>query len=118
MWNRREGLRADWSAVFAEAVRLDKAVEIDGCADRQDLRVSVLKIARKEGVRISLGTVAHDPEQLAFMELGLAAAALARIPAEGILNFLTTEEVKAGAQSVRATTELAFAVPGLAAPEW
>ncbi len=53
MYNRREGLRADWSRVFAEAARLGKAVEIDGYADRQDLRVSLLKIARQEGTRIS-----------------------------------------------------------------
>ena len=56
--------------LFAEAVRLDKAVEIDGYADRQDLRLSLLKLARKAGVRISLGTDAHHPEQLAYMELG------------------------------------------------
>ena len=79
VWNRREGLEADWSAVFGEAARLDKAVEIDGYVDRQDLRSSLLKVARKEGVRISLGTDAHHPEQLGFMELSLAAAALAEI---------------------------------------
>jgi histidinol phosphatase-like PHP family hydrolase len=38
MYNRRAGLRADWHRVFAEAAQLDKAVEIDGYADRQDLR--------------------------------------------------------------------------------
>jgi hypothetical protein len=49
------GVKADWSAVFAE---------IDGYADRQDLRISLSKVARKEGVRISLGPAAHHPEQL------------------------------------------------------
>lgn len=105
VWNRRKGLNADWSKVFAEAVRLDKAVEIDGYADRQDLRVSLLKIARKSGVRISLGTDAHHPEQLAFMELSLAAAALAKIPPERILNFMTVTQLKAWAPSVRASSE-------------
>ncbi|MDP9004774.1 MAG: hypothetical protein M3N12_08280 [Verrucomicrobiota bacterium] len=47
MYNRREGLHCDWSRVFAEAARLDKAVEIDGDPSRQDLRVSLLKLARK-----------------------------------------------------------------------
>ena len=105
MYNRREGLRADWNRVFAKAARLDKAVEIDGYADRQDLRVSLLKLARKEGVRISLGTDAHHPEQLAFMELSLAAALLAKIPAERILNFLPVDELKAWAASVRANVK-------------
>jgi DNA polymerase (family 10) len=97
-------LNADWSAVFAEAVRLDKAVEIDGYADRQDLRVSLLKIARKEGVRISLGTDAHHPEQLSFMELSLAAAALAKIPADRIINFMSVDQIKTWAQTVRASS--------------
>lgn len=102
VWNRREGLRADWNKVFAEAVRLDKAVEIDGYADRQDLRISLLKIARKEGVRISLGTDAHQPEQLAFMELSLAAACLAKISPERIINFMPLGELKEWIVGVRA----------------
>ena len=88
VYNRREGLHCDWSRVFAEGVRLDKAVEIDGDPNRQDLRVSLLKLARKEGIRISLGTDAHYPEELAYMELSLAAALLARVPAERIVNFM------------------------------
>jgi histidinol phosphatase-like PHP family hydrolase len=101
IYNYREGLTADWSRVFAEAARLDKAVEIDGYADRQDLRVSLLKLARVEGVRISLGTDAHHPEQLAFMELGLAAAALAKIEPERIVNFMPVDELRAWAAGVR-----------------
>lgn len=101
VWNYRAGLHADWSAVFAEAAKLGKAVEIDGYADRQDLRVSLLKIARKEGTRISLGTDAHRPEQLQFMELGLAAALLGKIPAERIINFLPLEDLRAWVESAR-----------------
>ncbi len=101
MYDRREGLRADWNKVFAEAARLDKAVEIDGYADRQDLRLSLLKIARKEGVRISLGTDAHHPDQLAFMELSLAAACLAKIPSDRIVNFLPLAEFQAWVLKVR-----------------
>jgi putative hydrolase len=94
VWNRREGLQADWGKVFAEAVRLDKAVEIDGYVDRQDLRLSLLKLARKAGVRISLGTDAHHPEQLGYMELSLAAACLAKIAPERIINFMPLSELK------------------------
>lgn len=86
VYDKREGLKADWHRVFGEAAKLDKAVEIDGYADRQDLRVSLLKKARKEGCRISLGTDAHAPSQLAYMELSLAAACLAKIPPDRILN--------------------------------
>jgi len=51
--------------------------------------------------RISLGTDAHHPEQLEFMELSLAAAWLAKIPADRILNFMPVDSLKHWAQSVR-----------------
>lgn len=101
IYNRREGLHCDWSRVFAEAARLDKAVEIDGDPSRQDLRISLLKLARKEGARISLGTDAHHPEELAYMELSLAAALKAKIPAERIINFLPLAGMTAWIARVR-----------------
>jgi hypothetical protein len=69
VYNFRIGLTADWSRVFDAAALLDKAIEIDAFPDRQDLNIELLKLARAAGVRISLGTDAHRPEQLAFMEL-------------------------------------------------
>ena len=92
-YGRRLGLRADWRRVFAEATRLDKAVEIDASPDRQDLDVELLKIARDEGTRISIGTDAHHPVELGFIEFGLAAAAIAQVPRERILNFGTVEQL-------------------------
>jgi histidinol phosphatase-like PHP family hydrolase len=101
IYNYRVGLHCDWSKVFAEAARLDKTVEIDGDPSRQDLRVSLLKLARKEGVRISLGTDAHHPDQLAYMELSLAAALKAKIPAERIINFLPLDDLTSWIVRVR-----------------
>ena len=101
VYNRREGLHCDWSRVFAEGARLDKAVEIDGDPNRQDLRVSLLKLARKEGVRISLGTDAHHPDEFAYMELSLAAALLAKIPAERIVNFMPLDQLTAWVARLR-----------------
>ena len=80
IYNFRIGLKADWPRVFAEAARLDKALEIDCYPDRQDLNVELLKIARDHGTRISLGTDAHHGWQLEFIDLGLAAALRAKIP--------------------------------------
>jgi len=102
IYNYRLGLKADWNRVFAEAAKLDKAVEIDSYPDRQDLNLTLLKIARKEGVRISLGTDAHHPWQLEFIELGLAAALKAGIPAERVVNFLQLPKLKDWVARVRA----------------
>jgi histidinol phosphatase-like PHP family hydrolase len=102
IYNYRLGLTADWPRVFAEAARLDKALEIDCYPDRQDLNLSLLKFARREGCRISLGTDAHHPWQLEFIELALAAALKAKIPAERIVNFMLLPELKRWVASVRA----------------
>jgi histidinol phosphatase-like PHP family hydrolase len=104
IYNFRAGLKADWPRVFAEATKLNKAVEIDCYPDRQDLSLRLLKIARDAGTRISLGTDAHHPWQLEFVSLGLAAALRARIPAEKIINFLSTVELKNWISSVRGRT--------------
>ncbi|MFL6588788.1 MAG: PHP domain-containing protein [Chthoniobacterales bacterium] len=101
IYNFRMGLKADWARVFAQAARLDKAVEIDSYPDRQDLNVGLLKIARKEGVRISLGTDSHHPHQLDFIELGLAAALKARIPPERVLNFMDLADLRAWVAKLR-----------------
>ena len=101
IYNYRLGLKADWPRVFAEAATLNKAVEIDSYPDRQDLNVALLRIAREAGVRISLGTDSHHPWQLEFIELGLAAALKAKIPAERIINFMPLTQLRQWVQNVR-----------------
>lgn len=93
IYNFRLGLRADWQRVFALAAELGKAVEVDCYPDRQDLNVDLLRLAKQEGCWISLGTDAHGPSQLAFMEFGIAASSLAGIDPGRILNFLSCDEL-------------------------
>ena len=101
IYNYRLGLKADWPRIFAEAARLDKALEIDCYPDRQDLNVELLTIAREHGTRISLGTDAHHPWQLEFIELCLAAALKAKIPAQRIVNFMNTMDLNSWVQQIR-----------------
>ena len=101
IYNYRLGLSADWSRAFAEVAQLDKAVEIDCYPDRQDLNVRLLRLARAEGARVSLGTDAHHPWQLGFIDLGLAAALRTKISAERIVNFMSLQELKNWTASVK-----------------
>jgi histidinol phosphatase-like PHP family hydrolase len=101
IYNYRLGLKADWPRVFAEATRLAKAMEVDCYPDRQDLNVDLLKVARKQGTRISLGTDAHHPWQLEFIQLGLAAALQARIPTDRIVNFMPLLNLKTWIQEIQ-----------------
>jgi histidinol phosphatase-like PHP family hydrolase len=94
IYNYRIGLSADWPRVFAEAGELEKALEIDCYPDRQDLNVGLLKVAREHGTRISIGTDAHHPWQLQFIELGLAAALKAKISSHQIINFMSISDLR------------------------
>jgi DNA polymerase (family 10) len=101
-FNVRLGLRADWRRVAEEAAAMDKALEIDAFPDRQDLDVETLEIVREAGTRISIGTDAHTPEELAFMEFGVAAAVRAGIPRERILNYMPADALLRWAAARRA----------------
>jgi histidinol phosphatase-like PHP family hydrolase len=94
IYNFRIGLSADWPRVFAEAREIDKALEIDCYPDRQDLDVGLLKVARENGTRISIGTDAHHPWQLEFVELGLAAALKAGVSPQQIVNFMSLPDLR------------------------
>jgi histidinol phosphatase-like PHP family hydrolase len=101
IYNYRLGLKADWPRVFAEAARLDKALEVDCYPDRQDLNIGLLKVAREYGTRISLGTDAHHPWQLEFIELGLAAVLRAKLPPQQIVNFMPILALRNWIQRIR-----------------
>jgi histidinol phosphatase-like PHP family hydrolase len=58
------------------------------------LKLSLLRLALKEGTRISLGADAHHPWQLAFMEFALAAAVAAGFESHQIINFLSIDELR------------------------
>jgi len=101
IYNFRKGLTADWSQVCNLAAELDKAVEIDCYPDRQDLNVELLKLAKAAGCRISLGTDSHDPSQLGFIDLGLAAALWSGIQPERILNFMPLNQLSKWIANIR-----------------
>lgn len=101
MYGRRVGLTADWDRVFAEAARLGKAVEVDAFPDRQDLDVGLLRRAAAAGALVSIGSDAHHPRQLRYLEYGLGAAALAGVPRRQILNFRSAAELRAWASRLR-----------------
>lgn len=101
MYGRRVGLAADWDRVFAEAARLGKAVEVDAFPDRQDLDVALLQRATQAGAYVSIGSDAHHPDQLRYLEYDFGAAALAGVPPARILNFWSAAEIRAWVAGLR-----------------
>jgi DNA polymerase (family 10) len=101
IYNFRLGLSADWARVFSVAAELDKAIEIDSYPDRQDMSIDLIRLARKAGCRISIGTDSHGSSQLEFIEFGLAAALNARIAPDRILNFMSRADLAGWAARLR-----------------
>jgi histidinol phosphatase-like PHP family hydrolase len=94
----RQGLQADWPRVFAAAADAGVAMEIDCHPDRQDLQVDLLRIAAETEVWVSIGTDAHYPHELAFVEFGIAAAVLGGVPRGRILNCMDADQLIAWAR--------------------
>jgi DNA polymerase (family 10) len=102
VYNFRAGLVCDWARVARRSAETGTALEIDAYPDRQDLDAERLRIAAVDGAWISIGTDAHTPGELAFLEIGIAAAILAWISPKRVLNRFTDGELAAHAGLVRA----------------
>ncbi len=103
IFNFRPGLQADWRRVLECARDHDRAVEIDGYPDRQDLDAELLNLACEVGVRISIGSDAHACGQLAFLDFGIAAARRAGIPDQRIVNCMTADQLLSWTSDVSRT---------------
>ena len=103
IYNFRAGLSCDWERVARHAVETGTAIEIDAYPDRQDLDVERLRIVAAEGAWVSIGTDAHTPAELVFLEIGIAAAILAGIPRGRVLNLLSARDLADRVGLIRAT---------------
>src|SRR5207245_3223926 len=103
VYNFRTGLVCDWDRVARRASETGTVLEIDAYPDRQDLDIERLRIVAAEGAWISIGTDAHSPGELAFLEIGIAAAILAGVPRERVLNLLSNRAFAERVGLVRAT---------------
>ncbi len=84
---QREGVDADWDAVFEACLRHDKFLEIDGPADRLDLPDYLVREAVRRGVKLVVDSDAHRTEELNNV---LGAVDVARRGWAGPANVLNT----------------------------
>ena len=103
IYNFRVGLSCDWQRVAHRAAETGTALEIDAYPDRQDLDVARLRIVAAEGAWVSIGTDAHTPAELVFLEIGIAAAILAGVSRGRVLNLLSARELADRVGLIRAT---------------
>jgi putative hydrolase len=97
----RAGVIANWDAVFASAAQRGVAIEIDGDPARQDVDYTLARRALGAGCIFALDSDAHTAAQLSYVEIALAHARLAGIPAARIINCWPLERVVARLSSPR-----------------
>jgi DNA polymerase (family 10) len=85
---RREGIDADWEAVFDECLRQDKFLEIDGPPDRLDLPDDLVREAVRRGVKLTIDSDAHATGELGHQLRGIDVARRGWAEPRHILNTL------------------------------
>ncbi len=87
----RAPYEADWDEVFRLAAQCGTALEVNANPQRLDLPPELIRRALEFGVKLALGTDAHAPEHLDFLEYGVIAARRGWAEAAHVLNTLPLE---------------------------
>ncbi|HYF26818.1 MAG TPA: DNA polymerase/3'-5' exonuclease PolX [Baekduia sp.] len=83
---RREGYSFDLDAVFDAAKRSGAMLEINGNANRRDLRDTHARAASRAGIPLVINSDAHGPETLTVTRWGIATARRAWLTAADVAN--------------------------------
>jgi DNA polymerase (family 10) len=85
----REGYEVDLEQVLIAALTHGKAMELNSHIDRLDLDAIRLRMAKDKGVRIGIGTDAHDADGPAMIRFGVGTARRGWLEKADVLNTLT-----------------------------
>ncbi|HDN96338.1 MAG TPA: DNA polymerase/3'-5' exonuclease PolX [Thermoplasmatales archaeon] len=90
---KREPIKIDMEKVLEVAKDNDVIMEINAYPDRLDLNDIHTKMAIDMGVKVSIGTDAHNKEHLKFYELGTAVARRGWAKKEDVINTYSVEKL-------------------------
>lgn len=99
---RRDPLRLNIPAVLEAAGDTGTIMEINSYPDRLDLSAEHILLARRCGVRFSLGTDAHHADQFRFMRYGVAQARRGWVTPDELINSRPWEEARTWLKRARA----------------
>ncbi len=97
----REPMDIDIDAVIKHAAQTHTALEVNANTYRLDLKDTHCKIAIEAGVKLVIGTDAHNIANLSLMGFGVATAARGWATKADILNTLSLEKIKSWAKNKR-----------------
>lgn len=93
LFGARESYDIDLKEVFSVAAGTNTALEINAFPSRLDLNDIHARAAKEAGVKLSLGSDAHESGQLAVMKYGVSVARRAWLTAKDVLNCLDAEQL-------------------------
>jgi DNA polymerase (family 10) len=68
-------------------------MEINAFPDRLDLNDVQSRLAKEQGVKLAIGTDAHTPAQINYLELGVSVARRAWLEASNVANTLDVKDL-------------------------
>ena len=90
---KREPIKVDMEKVLEAAKDNNVIMEINAYPDRLDLNDIHTKMAIERGVKVSIGTDAHNKSHLKFYELGIAVARRGWARREDVINTYDVEKL-------------------------
>ncbi|RMI39656.1 DNA polymerase/3'-5' exonuclease PolX [Streptomyces triticirhizae] len=93
-FGRRNGIDADFDAVFAACARTGTALEINSHPNRLDLNDEHILRAREYGVRFSIDSDAHAPTHLGHVRFGVAQAQRGWLGPDDVINTWTLTRLR------------------------
>ncbi|MDP4284293.1 MAG: DNA polymerase/3'-5' exonuclease PolX [Bacteroidota bacterium] len=94
LMGQREAYPVNWQKVFKVAKQTNTAFEINCQAERMDLNDDLARMARENGVMLTISTDSHQQSQFAFMQMGIFIARRAWCTKKDILNTASWNEIK------------------------
>ena len=91
--NEREAYDFDFDEVFDVARKTGTCFEINAFPDRLDLNDVNARTAKERGLKLAIGTDAHRPDHMRFMEFGVAVARRGWLEKRDLLNTLNSKEL-------------------------
>ncbi len=92
--SHREPLMVDFDALFQALARANIALGLNAYPQRMGLNAEYVRRAVQLGVKLGIGSTAHDREGVALLELGVALARRGWATAEHVLNTMTFDELR------------------------
>lgn len=92
--NKREEYEINWEKVFEFAKKHNKFLEINAWPTRLDLAETLVRMAVKFGVKLSINTDSHSKEHLDFMHYGIDVARRGWAKKSDIINTMPLKSLK------------------------